>query len=88
MASQAHRQHPLHIWAFQTHPKFHDTGISTNQELRPQCVGRDINASPSIELGVPTLHLFGNHVSTTAQPSRLYISHTFYRNPAWLCETR
>ncbi len=65
----------LHIWAFQTHPKFHDTGIPTIQVLRPPCVGTDISASPSIDLGVPTLHPFRNHFSThgSAKPT-LYFS--------------
>ncbi len=44
-------------------PKFHDTGISTNHVLRPPHVGKYICASPSIELGGPTLHLFRNHLS-------------------------
>ncbi len=54
----------------------HDTGISTNQVLRPPLVGRDISASLSIELGVPMLYLFCNYLSTngSAKPT-LYFSH-------------
>ncbi len=34
------------------------------------------------------LYIFlGTTFRPTAQPSRLYILHTFYRNPTWLCET-
>ncbi len=57
-------------------PQFHDAGISTNPVFRPPRVGRDISVSPSIELGVPTIHPFGNHLSTngSAKPT-LYSSH-------------
>ncbi len=45
-------------------PQCHDADLSTNPVLRPPHVGRDINTSPSIELGVASLYLFSNHFST------------------------
>ncbi len=47
-------------------PQFHDAVLSTYLVLRPSHIGRDISASPSIELGGPSLHSFGNHLSTNS----------------------
>ncbi len=57
-------------------PQFHDVGISTNPVL-----GRDINASRSIELGFPTLHILRKHLWTngSAKPT-LYSSHSFKKS--------
>ncbi len=62
-------------------PQCYDAGLSTNPVLQPPHVGRDISASPSINLGVPSLHLFGNHLPTNGSARPTISSSYFLQKP-------
>ncbi len=62
-------------------PQCHDASLSSYPVLLPTHVGRDISVSPSIELGVPSLYLFGNHLSTNGLARPTVYSSYFLQKP-------
>ncbi len=62
-------------------PQCHDADLSTNPVLQPLQVGRDISMSPSIELGVLSLYLFGNHLLTKGLAMMTLYSSYFPQKP-------
>ncbi len=91
LATTVHLNIEFYIFSIFGHSKITPNSM-TLASLPIRCFGHHVLAEISVHLQALSwefeLYIFlGTSFRPTAQPRRLYILHTFYRNPTWLCET-